>query len=85
MDAVIALLNSDPALKLAISGYTGDTGSDAHNVTVSDQRAKAVLAALVGAGIKPYRLRRFGRMNPVSCNSDETGKAANRRVELVKL
>ena len=87
LDAVIALLNGDSALKLAINGYTDDTGSDAHNLTLSDQRAKAVQAALVGAGIKPDRLqaRGFGRTNPVLANSAEDAKAANRRVELVKL
>ena len=87
MDAVIALLKNDPTLKLAINGYTDDTGTGAHNVILSDGRAKAVQATLVAAGIKPDRLQAkgYGRMNPVSTNTDEAGKAANRRVELVKL
>lgn len=87
MDAVVALLKGDPSLKLAINGYTDDTGSDDHNVTLSDGRAKAVQAVLVAAGIKADRLQAkgYGRMNPVSNNTDEAGKAANRRVELVKL
>lgn len=87
MDAVIALLKSDPALKLAINGYTDDTGSDAHNVTLSDARAKAVRVALIAAGTASDRLeaKGYGRMSPVSANTDEAGKAANRRVELVKL
>ena len=87
MDAVVALLKGDPSLKLAINGYTDDTGSDDHNVTLSDGRAKAVQAALVAAGIRADRLQAkgYGRMSPVSNNTDEAGKAANRRVELVKL
>jgi len=87
VDAVVALLKADPALKLAINGYTDDSGSDGHNVTLSDGRAKAVHAALVAAGIAPDRLQAkgYGRLNPVSANSDEAGKAANRRVELIKL
>ena len=87
MDAVSALLAGDPSLKLAINGYTDDTASDAHNLTLSTDRAKAVQAALVAAGTRPDRLqaRGYGRTNPVSNNSDEAGKAANRRVELVKL
>lgn len=87
MDAVIALLKSDPALKLAINGYTDDTGSDAHNVTLSEARAKAVRSVLVAAGAGADRLENkgYGRSSPVSANTDEAGKAANRRVELVKL
>lgn len=87
MDAVISLLKADPSLKLAINGYTDDTGTDAHNVALSDARAKAVQTALVAAGIKADRLQAkgYGRANPVSTNTDEAGKAANRRVELVKL
>ena len=87
MDAVTALLKADPTLKLAINGYTDDTGSDDHNVTLSDGRAKAVLAALVASGIAPNRLQAkgFGRLNPASANTDEAGKAANRRVELIKV
>ena len=74
-------------MKLAINGYTDDTGSDEHNVTLSDGRAKAVQTALLAAGINPNRLQAkgYGRMSPVSSNTDEAGKATNRRVELVKL
>lgn len=87
MDAVVALLKADPTLKLAINGYTDDTGSDAHNLTLSDGRAKAVQATLVAAGVKADRLQAkgYGRTNPLSANNGETGKAANRRVELIKL
>ncbi|WP_254606528.1 OmpA family protein [Sphingomonas bacterium] len=87
MDAVIALLKADPSLRLAINGYTDDTGTDEHNLALSDGRAKAVLAALVAGGIGADRLQAkgYGRTNPVSTNVDEAGKAANRRVELIKL
>jgi len=87
MDAVVALLKQNPQLNLAINGYTDETGSDAHNLSLSDDRAKAVMASLVAAGIPAGRLqaRGYGKTNPVAPNSDEAGKAANRRVELIKL
>ena len=87
MDAVLELLKTNASLKLAVNGYTDDTGSDQHNVALSDGRAKAVQAALVAAGIKSDRLQAkgYGRTNPISSNTDEGGKAANRRVELVQL
>ena len=87
LDAVVALLKQNGALRLAINGYTDETGSDAHNLALSDDRAKAVMAALVAAGIPAARLQAkgYGKTNPVAPNSDEAGKAANRRVELIKL
>ena len=83
--AVAALMKADPGLRLAINGYTDDTGSDDHNIVLSEGRAKAVQAALTAAQIAPQRLQAkgFGRKNPVSNNTDEAGKAANRRVELI--
>ena len=87
MEAVALLLKQNPQLRLAINGYTDETGSDAHNLTLSDDRAKAVMVALVSAGISAARLQAkgYGKTNPVATNSDEAGKAANRRVELIKL
>jgi len=81
------LLKQNPQLRLAINGYTDETGTDAHNLTLSDERAKAVMAALVSSGIPAARLQAkgYGKTNPVAANSDEAGKAANRRVELIKL
>lgn len=86
IDAVTALLKGDPALKIAVNGYTDDTGSPAHNQALSDGRAKAVASALIAAGIGANRLeaKGYGATNPVSSNDSEEGKAANRRVELVK-
>ncbi len=87
MDAVEALLTTNPTLKLAINGYTDETGSDAHNLKLSDDRAKAVMAALVAAGTAPARLQAkgYGKSNPVATNGDAAGKAKNRRVELIRL
>ena len=81
-----ALLKASPTLRLAINGYTDETGSDAHNLALSDARARAVMTTLIAAGIDKARLeaKGFGKANPVSPNSDEAGKARNRRVELIK-
>ena len=86
IDAVAALLRTDPGLRLAINGYTDGTGAAAHNQALSDGRAKAVVATLVGAGIAKDRLRAegFGAASPVASNDSAAGRAQNRRVELVK-
>ncbi|WP_340649766.1 OmpA family protein [Pseudoxanthomonas winnipegensis] len=83
---VVQLLKDDPALKLAVNGYTDNTGDPAHNKALSEGRAKAVVAALTAQGVEAARLSAagFGQADPVADNSSEDGKARNRRVELVK-
>jgi len=83
---VVQLLKDDPALQLAVNGYTDNTGDPAHNTDLSEGRAKAVVAAVTAQGIDASRLSAagFGDADPVADNATETGKAQNRRVELVK-
>ncbi|NIJ73793.1 MULTISPECIES: OmpA family protein [unclassified Xanthomonas] len=83
---VVQLLKQDATLKLAVNGYTDGTGDAAHNKTLSEGRAKAVVAALVAQGIEASRLSAagFGDADPVADNATEQGKSQNRRVELVK-
>lgn len=90
-DATLAqmanLLKAQPALKIYIVGHTDNTGSLAHNVTLSQQRAEAVVKALTGRyGIASARLAAKGLASyaPVASNADDAGKARNRRVELVE-
>lgn len=83
---VVQLLQGDPSLKLAINGYTDNTGDPAHNKTLSDGRARAVVTAITAQGIEAGRLSAagFGDADPVADNATEEGKSQNRRVELVK-
>ena len=83
---VLDLLRADPALKLAVEGHTDATGDAAHNRSLSQARARAVVAALAGKGIDAGRLQPagFGADKPVADNAGKEGRARNRRVELVK-
>ncbi len=79
------LLKQNASLRLYVDGHTDNTGAMAANQTLSEARAKAVVAELVGRGIAAARLepRGFGQTKPVSDNTTDAGRAANRRVELV--
>ena len=86
IEQVAALLKDDDSLKLAVNGHTDDSGDVAHNQTLSEGRAKSVVALLTAKGIDAERLTAagFGSTQPVADNGTEEGKARNRRVELVK-
>jgi OmpA-OmpF porin, OOP family len=80
------VMQKNVGLKLAINGYTDNVGDAKHNTELSNARANAVLDALVTAGISKTRLTAmgYGDKTPIADNSTDTGKAKNRRVELVK-
>ncbi|HEY0956602.1 MAG TPA: OmpA family protein [Roseateles sp.] len=87
LDAMAELLKAQPALKAWIVGHTDNVGSVDANEKLSLARAQAVVAALTAApyGVDAKRLnaRGLASLAPLAGNGDETGRARNRRVELV--
>ncbi|HNW54124.1 MAG TPA: OmpA family protein [Bacteroidales bacterium] len=79
---VLFLLNN-PAMNIEIGGHTDQEGSDAHNITLSQNRAKAVYDYLVLNGIPPSRLtyKGYGESMPIDSNQTPDGRAKNRRTE----
>ncbi len=69
---------------LAVEGHTDNQGSDALNTRLSQQRADAVKAALVSAGLPSGKItaKGFGAGKPVATNTTAEGRALNRRVEI---
>jgi outer membrane protein OmpA-like peptidoglycan-associated protein len=86
LDAVKKVLDAHADWKITIGGHTDATSTHEHNQTLSEQRAAAVKAYLVKAGIAADRLDTAGlaETKPVAPNTDAMGRAQNRRVELVK-
>jgi outer membrane protein OmpA-like peptidoglycan-associated protein/tetratricopeptide (TPR) repeat protein len=81
---VAQLLNDNPKLKIEISGHTDNVGVAKDNLTLSNNRSKAVVSYLLSKKIATIRLiyKGFGATKPLSDNKTETGKALNRRTEL---
>jgi outer membrane protein OmpA-like peptidoglycan-associated protein len=84
---IAKLLGTDPSLRIYVVGHTDNVGTLDANMRLSQARADAVVAWLVGThGIAAARLKAFGSgpYSPVASNDAESGRAKNRRVELVK-
>jgi outer membrane protein OmpA-like peptidoglycan-associated protein len=74
-----------PQRTAVIEGYTDSVGSDTSNQALSERRAQAVMAALVGQGVPATRLHSegFGEARPAGSNDSADGRRMNRRVEVV--
>ncbi|MCX6231658.1 MAG: OmpA family protein [Bacteroidetes bacterium] len=83
LNKLLALMKQNPGLKIEISGHTDNVGSEAHNISLSGSRARAVYDYLVTNGIAAARLtsKGYGWSKPVDTNDTEAGRANNRRTE----
>ena len=80
-------MNAHPELKILIEGHTDNVGIPASNLTLSDARAAAVKTALVTEfSVDAGRMttKGLGDTTPAAPNTTATGRAQNRRVEVVK-
>jgi outer membrane protein OmpA-like peptidoglycan-associated protein len=84
LNKVVKFLNSNPAIKIEISGHTDNIGTPGYNMRLSENRAKSVVEYLTSKGIKTDRLiyRGYGLAQPLDSNETEEGRANNRRTEL---
>jgi OmpA-OmpF porin, OOP family len=87
LEEVVKLLKQNAAMKVYVVGHTDNVGALADNLDLSKRRAAAVVQMLIAKyGVAAARLQSFGAgpYAPLSSNKSETGRALNRRVELVE-
>ncbi|MES2644463.1 MAG: OmpA family protein [Myxococcota bacterium] len=85
LDEVVQALEDNKGFRVQVEGHTDSTGGDAHNQTLSEARAKAVLDYLVSHGIAQERLvsKGFSSSVPIDTNATVSGRENNRRVEFM--
>jgi OmpA-OmpF porin, OOP family len=84
---LLTLLQKQADWSLMVAGHTDNSGTDAINGPLSQQRAESVIAWLSGKGVEKWRLvpAGYGSRKPLADNATEEGRAKNRRVDLVKV
>ncbi len=86
LDQVALALKNNSDWHMRVVGHTDSTGNPAANSVLAQQRAQSVMAYLVSHGVNKGDLRVEGKgeAQPVASNNSDTGRAENRRVELIK-
>lgn len=84
---IALILSENPGARIEVGGHTDSDGEPEANKLLSQTRADAVVAALVGAGVEPERLVAvgYGPDIPIASNETGEGKARNRRIEFLLL
>ncbi len=84
LNSVAKVLNRYQRTVVDVYGYTDSTGSDQHNLDLSQRRAMSVANYLSAQGVDPRRfaVTGFGKERPIASNATAEGRAQNRRVEI---
>jgi OOP family OmpA-OmpF porin len=85
LDEVVRALQGNPRFRVEVQGHASSEGTEAHNQSLSEDRAAVVLDYLVAGGVARERLTSRGFSSSVSVASNDTaaGRESNRRVEFV--
>ena len=85
LDVVAQTLTKYPATYVDVDGHTDAIGSVAYNQVLSEKRAFNVADYLSARAVMPARLHveGFGKSEPIASNATVTGRATNRRVEII--
>lgn len=85
LNSIVDYLRLHSERAVSISGHTDNTGKEAHNLSLSKQRADVVAEYLVDNGIAINRVETsgLGSAKPIAENTTDQGRKKNRRVELL--
>jgi outer membrane protein OmpA-like peptidoglycan-associated protein len=83
LDLIVKYMQTNPKIKVQISGHTDNVGDRVYNQKLSEKRATSVVDYLINAGIPKEQLviKGFGEVKPQVENNSPENKAKNRRIE----
>src|SRR5512134_797902 len=84
LNSIVLVLKEYEKTIIEISGYTDNTGTEQHNLELSNRRAESVGAYLKAQQVNPMRVlaQGFGEQYPAASNDSAEGRQLNRRVQL---
>ncbi len=84
MDKVADVVIRYGKTTLTVVGHTDNKGTAEYNQKLSEQRALSVARYLESKDVNPVRLATLGKgeADPIASNDTESGRQANRRVEI---
>jgi outer membrane protein OmpA-like peptidoglycan-associated protein len=85
LDEFALVMQEYPKTAILVQGYTDSTGSEEHNLALSQRRAQSVQNHLSLRGVDDSRMNAigYGEDYPVADNTTEAGRQQNRRVEIL--
>lgn len=85
LDYVVQILNKYQEFAIELTGHTDSINTDAYNMRLSVDRAKACAEYMIKKGIDAKRITYFGKgeEEPIAPNDTEEGRQMNRRVEFL--
>jgi len=85
MAEVLAFMAENKDAKVYLTGHTDNVQSESYNLRLSKNRVDATANKFMKQGIVSDRIdsKYYGESSPVASNKYESGRATNRRVEIV--
>lgn len=85
LNSVVSVLNEFNETRLQVAGHTDSSGASAYNQELSVKRATSVSDYLKSKNVSASRLITvgYGETRPIADNATKSGRAENRRVELL--
>jgi flagellar motor protein MotB len=87
LNNIVQILKSYPSVRIKLGGYTDTTGTDEHNLKLSEDRATSVRQSLIDLGADGHKIEAqgYGSAYPIADNDTPEHRAINRRIDILVL